>query len=257
MSNDTNRTSTLSAWRWPIVVLVLALLVYLGARAACRVVADAGRAADARLEKVTGLADRFTTENITTTFLAALPRLSPDGGTKLELTAVETTETLSRTSDRRIFFDLLPLGATVSEIRVPVIYRFHLGLDEPWQIEVNDHATVVQAPAIRPTLPPAIDTAGLEKRSSRGWLRFDSDEEMAELERHLTELLSRRAQDPDTIDLVRETCRRKVAEFVRNWLLAEEQWHSQGIKSVTVIFADEQPEDPSQLPPTVVLHSDR
>jgi hypothetical protein len=257
MNENSDRPDPVTAWRWPIVVLVIAVLVFLGGRAACRVVSDMGRAADSRLDQVADLADRFTTENITTTFLSALPRLAPDAGAKLELTAIQTTETLTRTSDRRVFFDLVPLGATVSEIRVPVVYRYHLSLDEPWRLEVAEHAVRVHAPAIRATLPPAIDTAGMEKRSSRGWLRFDSDDEMDELERHLTELLSRRAQDPDSIDLVRETCRRTVAEFVRNWLLAEEQWRSDAIRSVTVIFADESPPEPTLLPPTVELQTER
>ena len=207
--------------------------------------------------KAADIADGFTTENITTTFISALPRLAPDSGTKLELVAIEFIETLTRTSDRRIFFDLVPLGATVSEIRVPATYRYHLRLDDPWRIEVEDHACIVQAPPIRATLPPAIHTGGMEKRSSTGWLRFDSDEEMAQLERHLTELLSRRAQDPDTIDLVRDTCRREVADFVRNWLLAEDHWRDDRFRSITVIFADEEPADPTVIPPTVILDTQR
>jgi hypothetical protein len=244
-------------WRWPIAVIVVALIGYLGVRAACRVVSETGRAAVSGLETAAGLAQGFTAENITTTFVSALPRLAEDGGTKLELAAVEATETLTRTSDRRIFFDLVPLGATVSEIRVPVTYRYHLRLEEPWRIEVDATTCVVHAPPIRATLPPAIDTAGIEKRSSRGWLRFDSDEEMAELERHLTELLSRRARDPDAIDLVRESCRRRVAEFVRGWLLAEEHWRSDRFRAVKVVFADEEPIDTDVLPPTLSLRVER
>ena len=79
---------------------------------------------------------------------------------------------------------------------------------------------------------------------------------MAELERSLTELLSRRAADPDSIDLVRETCRRRVAEFVRNWLLVEDQWHRDRFRSVTVVFADEEIREPPSLPPTLFLETE-
>jgi hypothetical protein len=236
-------------------VLLIAALVFLGVRAACRLVRDGGLAALSAVERATTIAEGFRTEHITTTFVSDLPRLAPDSGTKLELVAVEVVETLTRTDDRRAFFDMVPLGTTTSEIRVPVIYRYHLRLDDEWRLEVRDQACIVRAPPIRPTLPPAIDTAGLERRSTSGWLRFDADDQMAELERNLTELLGRRAADPDGIDLVREICRRRTAEFVRNWLLAEDHWRADRFRSVTVIFADETPADSSAAPPTLSLGS--
>ena len=55
------------------------------------------------------------------------------------------------------------------------------------------------------------------------------------------------------IDLVREICRRRTAEFVRNWLLAEDHWRADRFRSVTVIFADETPQDPLAIPPTLSL----
>jgi hypothetical protein len=249
---QTTRRS-LDAWRWPLVVLALGLLAFVGARESCRAFKESR---DRTVEAVAGIADRFTTGTITTTFTAAIPRLVPDGGTKLELAAFEATETFTRSDDRRILFDMVPLGTTVTEIRVPVTYRYHLRLEEPWRLDVSDHMCVVHAPRIHPTLPPAIHTDGLTKHVSGSWLRFDEDEQMAELERSLTELLSRRAADPDSIDLVRETCRRRVAEFVRNWLLLEDHWRQDRFRSVTVVFADEEIPEPSSLPPTLFLEAD-
>lgn len=243
----------LTAWRWPVVVIVLALLVYVGGRQGCQALRESG---DAAVEAVAGIAERFQTGTITTTFTAAIPRLAQDDGTKLELAAFEAVETLTRTEDRRAFFDMVPLGTTATEIRVPVTYRYHLRLGEPWRLEVRDQGCVVHAPPIRPTQPPAIHTDGMTKQISGSWLRFDEDEQMAELERSLTELLSRRAADPDNIDLVRETCRRRVAEFVRNWLLAEDHWRQDRFRSVTVIFGDEEATEPPTPPPTLFLEAD-
>jgi hypothetical protein len=243
-----------TAWLWLLAVLVLAALAFVAVRQVLHVMA---RSQQAAVEAISGLGESFRTATITTTFTAALPRFAPDDSLKLELAAVEAVETFTRSDDRRIFYDLLPLGTTVSEIRVPVTYRYHLRLDDPWRLEVAEHTCVVLAPPIRPTLPPAIDTAGLAKRSSADWLRFDEAERMDELERELSELLSRRAGDPDTIDLVRETCRRRVAEFVRGWLLAEDQWRADGFRSIVVTFADEQPVDASSQPATLSLEPGR
>lgn len=241
--------------RWPLVIIVLALLVVFAvrelretAREGGRATADAVRAVS---EGAAEIAGRFSTGTITTTFVAAIPRLVPDGGTLLELAAFEATETISQTDDRRVFFDMVPLGSTISEIRVPVTYRYHLRLDEPWKLSVSGGICVVRAPSIRPTLPPAIHTDGMEKRSESGWLRFNEDEHMEALERSLTPTLEQRASDPDHLELVRERCRRRVAEFVRSWLLMEEQWGSGGFTHVEVIFADETADEPSSLPPVV------
>jgi hypothetical protein len=238
-----------------VVVVLLALLVLVAVHQLRETARDGGRAAVETVRAVGSgaaeIAGRFASGTITTTFIAAIPRLVSDNGTLLELAAFEATETLARADDRRIFFDMVPLGTTVTEIRVPVTYRYHLRLDETWRLEVADGVCVVRAPSIRPTLPPAIHTDRLEKRSESAWLRFDEDEQMETLERSITPTLSRRAGDPDHIALVRESCRRRVEDFVRSWLLLEDQWGPGRFTHVQVIFADEE-ETPSVLPPMVV-----
>jgi hypothetical protein len=258
---EPGRTALLHALRWPVVIVVLALITLLGVRELRRAAQDSARAAGDAVRSVgegaAEIAARFASGTITTTFVSAIPSLVPDGGTLLELAAFEATETVSRTDDRRVFFDMVPLGATISEIRVPVTYRYHLRLDEPWRLEVADGACVVHAPSIRPSQPPAIHTDRMEKRSESGWLRFDEDEQMEALERSLTPTLVERARDPDHMELVRERCRHRVAEFVRSWLLLEEQWGRGRFTSVVVVFADEEDADPSVLPPTVSFDLDR
>jgi hypothetical protein len=165
----------------------------------------------------------------------------------------EATETFSRTDDRRVLYDLVPLGTTVAEIRVPVTYRYHLRFDEPWLLEVRDHDCVVHAPMIRPSLPPAIHTDRMEKRVSSSWLRFDDAEQLEALERTITPTLSTRAADPDHIDLVRDRSRIQVANFVRSWLLLESHWREDRFSSVTVIFDDEEDDVSTMTAPTLVL----
>ena len=246
--------------RWPVVVAVLALMVLLIVRELRETAREGGRAAADAVRAVgegaAEIAGRFATGTITTTFVSAIPRLVPDGGILLELAAFEATEILSRTDDRRIFFDMVPLGSTVTEIRVPVTYRYHLRLDEEWRLAIADGTCVVHAPSIRPTLPPAIHTDRMEKRSESGWLRFNEDEEMATLERSLTPTLVGRARDPEHLELVREQCRRRVADFVQSWLLHEDQWGPGRFSHVEVFFADEEGDEPSSLSPSVIEDGD-
>ncbi len=229
--------------RWPLVVLVMGLLVAMVAIRACRTV-ERGQEATASAvgragEALGGIAERFRTGSITTTFIAAVPHLVPGEGPRLELIAFEATEVFTRSDDRRVLFDLVSLGTTVSQIRVPVTYRYHLRLDDPWRLEATGQTVVVRAPQIRPTVPPAIHTDRMEKLSSSAWLRFDAAEQMEMLERSLTPTLSRRAADRGRIDLVREQCRRRVAELIRAWLEAEDHWRADRFRAITVVFADE------------------
>jgi hypothetical protein len=266
--DDSSTSSSRSGWqeivrvmRWPMVVFALALVAYLAVLELGRTAREGGRAVTETVrdlgEGAADIAAAFKTGTITTTFTAAIPSLAPDSTTRLELAAYETVETFTRSDELRVAWDLIPLGTTFSEIRVPVTYRYHLRLDEPWRLEVNEQSCVVHAPPIRPTLPPAIDTYGMEKNSSSGWLRFDEDEQMETLERGITATLSERAGDDVHLAMVREHCRLRVAAFVRAWLLHEDHWRSDRFRSVTVVFADEDGAVPPLQPPTLVLSEGR
>jgi hypothetical protein len=232
------------ALKWPVALVALALIGYLSVDragdAAERSVQAPAETVAAAAKAVEDVAARFKTGTITTTFTAALPRLVPDGGPTLELAVLEATEVLRRTDERRVLFELVPLGATVSEIRIPTVYRYHVRLADPWRIDTMDRACVVHAPEIRPTLPPAIRTDRMERMSNRGWLRLDAQDQMDALESEITPYVSERAAARDTIDLVRDRSRRRIAELVRTWLLREDQWRDDRFTSVTVIFPDEE-----------------
>jgi hypothetical protein len=258
-SNDQPRpwVEVVRTLRWPVVILALGLIAYLVVHQIGRTARMGGEAATDAVreigEKAVDIAAAFKSGTITNTFTSSIPSFSPDSGARLELAAFEAVEILRSTDELRVGWDLIPLGTTVTEIRVPATYRYHLRFDEPWLLEVDGQSCVVHAPRIRPTLPPAIDTGRMEKYSDRGWLRFNQEEQMEELERSITEVLSVRAADSRHLEMVRERCRLEVAEFVRSWLLDEDHWRQDRFRSVTVVFADETGKEPAALPPTLVL----
>lgn len=245
------------ALRWPVVILALGMLAYLVFHQIGRTAREGGRAATEAVRELgksaVDIAAAFKSGTITNTFISAIPSFSPDSGARLELASFEAVEILRSTDELRIGWDLIPLGTTVTEIRVPVTYRYHLRFDEPWLLEVEGQTCIVHAPAIKPTLPPAIDTGRMEKFSDRGWLRFNEEEQMDELEHSITAVLSQRAADSRHLEMVRERCRLELAEFVRSWLLLEDHWREDRFRSVTVIFADETTTETALQSPTLVL----
>ncbi|MCP3962718.1 MAG: hypothetical protein GY719_33180 [bacterium] len=250
-------TELVVSLRWPLVILALALIAYLAVREtlsrAERAAGEMGDLVGAAAERAEDLARGFLTGNITETFIAAIPEIDATGGGNLELAKAEVVETFRRSDERLILWDSFSLGTTISEIKVPVTYRYHMRLDDPWRLEVSGQVCRVYAPQVRPTQPPAIHTDRMEKRTAESWLRFDADEQLAELEKSITPKLIARARDPRHLALVRDQGRRTVAEFVRNWLLREDQWRDDRFHAIQVIFPDEQVDAPESLDVTIRL----
>lgn len=250
--------------RWPlaflaalILVLVAGFLVYRETvRNAGQVAAGVKELAGSAAREAERIAARFQTGTITETFIAAIPEIDPSAGGNLELAVARVTETFKRSDERRILWDAVSLGTTVTEIQVPVTYRYHVRLSDPWRLEIEGQTCIVHAPALRPSLPPAIHTDRMVKRVDADLLRYDAADQLDALERSITPRLIAYARDKRHLDLVREASRKEVAEFVRTWLLREEQWQDDRFRAVKVIFPDEEKIDPERIGASVVLEDD-
>ena len=251
----------LTVFRWPLVVVIVALMALFGflaflwvtKRTYDETLARGGQAGDYALQKAESIAEKFMGGTITKTFVAAIPEISSTGAGNLELATSDQTEMFRAEDEKSIFWDKLYLGKTVSEIRVPVTYRYHLRLSDPWQLDVIGQTCIVFAPRFRPSLPPAIHTDGMEKKAEAGWGRFNAREQMTDLEKSITPTLNQYAKDGKHAALAREECRKTVAEFVKTWLLKEEHWRTDRFRTIKVIFADETNAIPEQVLPTIQL----
>lgn len=206
------------------------------------------------------LAEHLQKQTVSESFQENVRRVASSHGDVLELATLDTEETVTKFDTKTLFNDAIYLGTSVAEIRAMVVYRYHLKLSEEWKLTVENGRCVVVAPAIRPSLPPAIRTETMEKKSEAGWLRFNAAQNMASLEKGLTSLLEARAVVPGKIRHVREASRLAVAKFVQNWVLKEQKQHEQGaIREIVVIFPDEpaaaNPAEASKLPATLVLQA--
>ena len=144
----------------------------------------------------------------------------------------------------------IDLGTNTAQIKMPVTYRYHVRLQDPWTLSLRGKAVLVHAPLIRPSQLPAIHTDGMSIES-RGWCRLPPYELMDQLHHELTPILCRYAQDPRRLHFIRETARQSVADFVRLWLERENRWSRWKFTSIHVQFRDEKtlPSAPTlQLP---------
>lgn len=200
-------------------------------------------------------ASQLQNQEIRESFRESVTQIVSTNGDVLEVATLETDETVTKMDMKTLFNNTVYLGTTVSEIRTPVVYRYHIRLSDDWDIERRSGRILVVAPEIRPSLPPAVRTDQMQKRSEAGWLRFNAAESLSELEKNLTPSLEKRAGDERHINMVRKACRKSVAEFVRKWVLQSESWSTDAADSITVVFPDETgAEDPAkrfQMEPTL------
>ena len=232
---------------WPLLIVALALMALYGycysVKTADRLARDAGAEISGSLEKsiglVRGLADRFRSESITETFRGAIPEIESAGSGRLEVATATVTESFERSDEQWVLWGLLSLGSTVSQIHVPVTYRYHVELADPWRIEVSGPTCLVFAPPIRPSQPPTIHTDRMEKRSQSDWTLMNGEDQLEKLEQSITPILRSYAEDPRHLNLVKDKSRLTISKFIKNWLLREDQWREDRFRRVVVFFPDE------------------
>ena len=178
-------------------------------------------------------------EELTTRFQSAIPELTSE--LNLELATATYHELFTRTSSGQTLWGLLDLGTTVVQVQVPVTYRYHLCLRDQWQLTLRNDQLHVQAPRVRPSVPPAIHTDRLTSLTVRGWARSSPQPLLDELQQSLTPTLTAWAGDARHLTLVRPQCQAAVTEFVQRWL----RQNQQPCPAITVTFAD----DPLTLNP--------
>ena len=188
-----------------------------------------------------GLSQWFHREPATTVAVpgdAPIVFKAPEGGLLEVATLRSPSETFERTDP--LTFWGIDLGSTVSRVSVAAVFRYHVPLaPRGWHIKRIDGQFHVIVPAVRPSLPVAIDTSTLRKYTEAGWLRFNASDNLAALEQSLTAELGKRATTPSYIEQQRAKARETVREFVTDWLIKQERWKDVKPSQVRVFFADE------------------
>jgi len=160
-------------------------------------------------------------------------------GGLLEVSRIQATEVFDATIKHSVFG--IDIGQTVPRIRVPAVYRYHIELEPEWRVVRADGVFTVVAPRVKPSLPVAVDFAGMEKDVAGTWvlLPFTGTDDLDMLERGITAKLAQKAKSRDYLDRQREDARETVREFARKWLVEQTRWKRAEYDDIRVLFADE------------------
>lgn len=162
--------------------------------------------------------------------------LTSKGGL-LEVSRIEATETFEKAQVHSIFGVSLP-GPTITQIRVPVTYRYHVELDPDWKFIRSGKTFIAIAPPVKPSLPVAFNTSGMQAYANGVWSIFTGGNSIQKLQKTMTPVLADRALSSKYLDLQREYARKTVTEFVSKWVVSQERWKAGGY-DVKVFFSDE------------------
>jgi hypothetical protein len=126
-------------------------------------------------------------------------------------------------------------------MRVPATFRYHIPLESEWRVVRADGVFTIVAPRIRPSLPVAVNFAGIQKDVAGSWmlLPFTSDDDLDLLERSITKRLEEKAKSRDYLDRQREDARETVREFARKWITEQTRWKHAGYSEIRILFEDE------------------
>ena len=163
-----------------------------------------------------------------------LPISMDTNGGNLEVATLTVTESFSKVAPSN---NIGPIntGTTYSEVKCKIVYRYFIKLDKIWKIYYSNNEYNVVAENINPSLPVAIDTSSMLMYTSSGWLRWNKHDNLQQLISSITPMIDERAKSEQYKQLVRESARKTVSDFVKRWLIKEK--HS--MANVIVKFKDE------------------
>lgn len=216
---------------------LIAPAIYLIAVALCGGVVLSYKACSRAL----AIAEKFQSGKITQTFYSEIQRVSSTHGDRLELATFESNEYFHQEDERR--WGVFYFGTTTADIAAPCTFRYHLQLSDRWTLSVSSNMCIVKAPNFQASLPVAIHTDRMFKRAESGWLRWDKHDMLNDLERTMTPVLDKSAEDKKHRAAVREDARESVGKFVKNWLMREDHWRKDRFTAIIVEFPDDPKSD--------------
>lgn len=233
---------------WPVAITVITVVAILAIVTVLilRSLTALPRAAVDQTKEVMGavedVAAAFRQGTIETRFISYATTVS--GSNYLQFATLRRTEVFTRADRSSIFWGTVDLPDIVVSATAPVEYTAYLDLDEPWHMRLENGTLWVTAPSIRFNRP-AIDASRIEFEIRQDSLLRDEQAALEELKKGLTRMSILRTRELKS--LVRETGRRKVEDFVRNWLV--QSFTDAEDLRIEVVFADEELSSPGLIQP--------
>ena len=166
------------------------------------------------------------------------PVFIPTNGGELLFGKIERTQTFN--TRHVLTVAGIPLSACKanSSITIPATTSYKVKLERQWKVLLRDNELVVIAPKVTPLLPVGFDTSGI-KKTAAGCPLLSSQNTLDALERKISNELKKHAESAQNIQIARESGRKAVEQFVRNWLMKQRQYEHAAAYPIKVFFEGE------------------
>ncbi len=206
-----------------ITALVLAAIIYLTEKG-CGTISE--------------IAENFKSGKVVTEFHDYVTKIM--GTQRLQIASLNTTDIFTRVDSKSILWELIDLPDVKIEIKLPVEYTYYVDLKEKWNFEWDENLMHIKvyAPKIKPNTP-AVNISDMKVTILKESILRNVDEVRDSLFKELMPRLTRLAYEK--IDLIRETARKEVSQFVSNWFVqAYLKDYDMKPKLISVYFEDEE-----------------
>ena len=156
------------------------------------------------------------------------------GTSRFQFATLREGEVFQRAESGSMAWGLVALPKVVVEARAPVEYSYYLDFSGDWEFARAGSEVMVFAPPIMAN-PPALEVSALQFYTLEGSIWRNEGAVRERLKDTLSAALAERAVRNS--GLVRETGRRRLAEFVEKWLA--EKFSGGRALRVKVVFPDE------------------
>src|ERR1043166_1296533 len=220
---------------WVGIVLIVVAGTVIGFKS-CRGPVDLVDRAGHALANV---AAAFNRGIVTTSFVTYATTIT--NTSYLQFATLKQMELFTRKEEPSTGFGYIPLPDIVVDARAPVEYTYYLDFRGKWQFEIRDHVIQVIAPPIRFN-KPAVDVSAINYEVKKGYVK--TADALENLKNSITGMVVLRGKE--NINLVRETGRKQVGDFVEKWL--SKSFTDGKEYPVKVYFADEASPDATTFP---------
>jgi hypothetical protein len=201
------------ATMWMVIAFIVVSGMVFTFRACMKLPGETMTRTGDAVQKISGVlkdvASAFRQGTITTSFTSYATTI--EGTQFLQVGRVNQMELFTRTDERSLGYLTLP--EIVVEARVPIEYTYYVDLNGPWRFVVENNVLQVYPPDMGLNTP-AVDVSRLSFEVRKG--RFGSEQVQEDLKRSIGFMAKEKGRQ--NINLIRETARGKIAEFVGTWL---------------------------------------
>lgn len=132
----------------------------------------------------------------------------------------------------------IPLCQSTRQVELVAYFTYRTKLASNWEIEKYNGKWHVIAPPIAPSLPVAIDTKTF-RNIREDCLWADGQVQEDELKQAISAKLEKQARDEFYVNKAHDEGRKTVSEFVRKWLLSQEEYRAFADLPIDVQFEGE------------------